>query len=253
MISGDLPALAACWLSAHEGLRPEEINRLTVDDLRPDPSERKHGLWVHAPRKGSRLVLIDEVTRHILEELVRAGAKTRAALKTRLLFVSIEGPPHVLTSGRLNHRIRQMFARHDCYLLPGDYRLSDGRTTLGTHLARAIPDYDWVRRIMRHASQQTTRQYYQGRLKLESEARIADAITSENEKFYLAYQGEASPKAVEVAMPEQRSECIGGIEAHGQSCGVMIDSSSEHTVDCTPVLRIRWRARRRIGGYVGHI
>lgn len=253
MSSGDLPAIAACWLSAHEGLRPEEINRLTVDDLRPDPTGGRHTLWVHSPRKGSHLVPIDEATLSILTELIRAGTDARVALKTNLLFATVEGPPQILRSNQLNQRIRQIFARHDGHRLPADYRLSDGRTTFGTHLARAIPDPDLVRRIMRHVSQQTTRQYYQGRLKLESEARIAQAIAPEVEKLYLAYQGEAPPEVIGAEALEQRLNPTGGVEARSQSLGVLIDSVLEHTVICTPAPPVRQRAPRGTRGSVDYV
>ncbi|MBI2204834.1 MAG: site-specific integrase [Candidatus Rokubacteria bacterium] len=185
---GDLHALGACWLAFHDGLRPEELNVLTIDDVRADPIHEKHKLHVHAPNKDPDMVPIDRESLTILNAIVDVGRDGRDALDTRLLFVRSCPRPAILTTESLNRAVRQMLQRHDGHHLPADLQLRDGRKSLGTHLARGVGNRERVRTIMRHAWASTTELYYRGRQELEAASGIAKAIAGEVSRLSSAYR-----------------------------------------------------------------
>jgi integrase len=184
----NLPALVACWLAFNDGIRTAEINYLTVDDILVDDLHGKHELRVHAPNKQPDVVPIEKDSLLLLQTLVDDGAKARTMLKTNLLFVSEWPRPHLLNSRLLTDALRSMIRRHKCQGLPLDLKLADGRTTLGTHLARTIQNRERVRRLMRHAWARTTETYYRARQKLVVAGNMAKALRAEAWRLTIACQ-----------------------------------------------------------------
>jgi Phage integrase family len=183
-----LPALVACWLAFNEGVRPVELNCLTVDDLQVDDLYGKHSLLLCAPNKQPDMIPIEKDTLLLLQTLIDESAETRAALETNLLFVSRHRGPHLLSTAHLNLALRSMIQRHQCQSLPVDLKLADGRTTLGTHLAYTLQNRERVRRIMRHAWASTTEMYYRARQKLVVAGNIAKALRAEAWRLTIACQ-----------------------------------------------------------------
>jgi integrase len=136
-----LPALVACWLAFNEGVRPAELNCLTVDDLQVDNLYGKHSLRLHAPNKQPDVIPIEKDTLLLLQALIDAGAEVRAMLKTNLLFVTGYRGPHLLSTTRLNYVLRSMIQQHKCRSLPSDLKLADGRTTLSTGYHKFAPSF----------------------------------------------------------------------------------------------------------------
>lgn len=190
---GDLHALGACWLAFHDGLRPEELNVLTVDDVRVDAIHEKHKLHLHAPNKDPDMVPIDRETLTILNAIVDVGRAGRDALGTSLLFVRSCPRPAILTTESLNRAVRRMLQRHHGHHLPADLQLRDGRKSLGTHLARGLGNRERVRTIMRHAWASTTDLYYRGRQELEAASGIAKALAGEVSRLSSAYRSGSGP------------------------------------------------------------
>lgn len=184
----NLPALVACWLAFNEGVRPAELNCLTVDDLQVDDLYGKHSLRVHAPNKEPDTIPIEKDTLLLLRAVINEGAEARAMLKTNLLFVTGYRGPHLLSTNHLNNALRSMIQLHKCQSLPSDLKLADGRTTLGTHLAYTLQNRERVRRIMRHAWASTTEMYYRARQKLVVAGNMAKALQAEAWRLTIACQ-----------------------------------------------------------------
>lgn len=184
----DLPTMVACWLAFNDGVRSAEINNLTIGDILPDERWGKHRLRVHAPNKEADMVPIEKDTLALLQALVDDGAPTRGRLATDLLFVSPRWGDHILTTGtHINKNLRRMIERHGS-TLPADMRLPDGRTTLGTHLARGVGNRDRVRRIMRHRWASTTETFYRAHQKIVVAGQIARALRAEVMRLTVACQ-----------------------------------------------------------------
>jgi integrase len=187
-VKADLPTLVACWLVFNDALRSAEINTLRVTDVQVDRLYNKHQLYVHAGNKRPDMIPIDNNTLVLLQELISAGEEARKALKTDLLFVSLHGKPRVLTSKRLNSALRSMLKRYDHLDLPHDLKLTDGRTTLGTHLTRDIHNRERVRHIMRHHWASTTEKFYRAQQKLVVAGNMARALQGEALRLTVACQ-----------------------------------------------------------------
>lgn len=182
--AADLPTLVACWLAFNDGVRSAEINTLVVADVLPDEREggEKHRLRAHAPNKEPDMVPIEKDTLTLLNALIEQGKATRTELETDRLFVSAHRGPHIATTSHLNRGLRAMVKRYKSQglvSLPDDLQLPDGRPTFGTHLARAIGNREFVRRIMRHKSSWTTEALYLAIDKLGAAGAIARALRGE--------------------------------------------------------------------------
>lgn len=249
-----LPAVVATWLAFHHGVRSAEINRLSVHDILPDPVEGRHHLRVHAPNKAPDLLPIGRETLRLLEALKAAGAGTRTALQTDLLFVSTAEPPAILTTSSvpweangLTDLLRALIARHNARHLPSDLKFPDGRTTLGTHLAYDLGNRERVRQIMRHQSPATTDHYYRVHDKLRVARDVAAATRTEAIRLTMACQ---RPIASLDERPDHR-EVIGRNPANTQleygSCGLdaVRQGSCRMAVHCfeCPLL-VPWVSKR---------
>lgn len=192
---GFLPVVVATWLAFHHGLRSAEINRITVDDVLPDPKTERHHLRVNAPNKEPDRIPIGRDTLTMLEALVSAGEESRKMLQTRLLFVSMGTEPEILTTSStpwnrtgLTDGLRALLEKRQATNLPPDLKFPDGRLTLGTHLAYDIANRERVRQIMRHENAATTERYYRVPDKLRVARDIAAAIRSEAVRLTIACQ-----------------------------------------------------------------
>lgn len=185
-----LPALVACWLAFNDGVRSSEINCLTVEDIQIDALYGKHRLYVHAPNKEPDMIPIEKDTLTLLQAMVEEGADARTLLGTNRLFVNtrLSGLPCVLTTVTLNSAIRRMARRHGSVILPDDLRIPDGRTSLGTHLARTLRNRERVRRLMRHNWATTTETYYRAQQKLVVAGNMARALRAEVLRLTVACQ-----------------------------------------------------------------
>jgi integrase len=243
----DLPTLVACWLVFHEGLRSAEINTLRITDVLADPLYSKHRLHIHATNKEPDMIPIEKNTLVLLQELISAGEKTREALKTDQLFVTLQGKRCVLFSKHLNDRLRSMLARYSSLDLPDDLMLPDGRTTLGTHLTRDIHNRERVRHIMRHHWATTTEEYYRAGQKLVVAGNMARALQAEALRLTVACQR----PIVSINERPDQAEIIrqnpGNEELEWGSCGLdaLRQGScrrASHCFDC-PLL-IPWVSKR---------
>ncbi len=243
----NLPALAACWLAFNDGVRPAELNCLTVDDLQVDDVYGKHSLRVHAPNKQPDMIPIEKDTLLLLQAVIDKGAVIRAALKTNQLFVGERGKPYLLNTAHHNNALRSMIQRHKCLSLPHDLRLADGRTTLGTHLARTLQNRERVRRIMRHAWASTTERYYRARQKLTVAGNMAKALRAEAWRLTVACQRpilniNERPEQVDILRRNP-----GNAELEWGSCGLDVERQgscrfARHCFEC-PLL-VPWVSKR---------
>jgi hypothetical protein len=243
----DLATLVACWLAFHEGLRSSEINTLRITDVLPDPLYGKHRLLVHAPNKEPGMIPIEKDTLILLQELISAGEKTREALKTDRLFVTLQGKRYILNSKSLNDRLRTMLDRYKSLELPYDLILPDGRTTLGTHLTRDIHNRERVRHIMRHHWAKTTEKYYRALQKLVVAGNMSRALQAEALRLTVACQR----PIVNINEKPDQADLIkrnpGNAELEWGSCGLdMVRQGScrkaSHCFDC-PLL-VPWVSKR---------
>jgi hypothetical protein len=243
----NLPALVACWLAFNEGVRPAEINCLTVDDLHVDNLYGKHTLHVHAPNKQPDVIPIEKDTLLLLQTLIDKQAETRAILETNLLFVSGYHGPHLLNTAHLNDNLRAMIRRRKCQSLPGDLKLADGRTTLGTHLARTLQNRERVRRIMRHAWASTTETYYRARQKLVVAGNMAKALRAEAWRLTIACQR----PVLDINERPDQADILrrnpGNAELEWGSCGLDVERQggcrlARHCFEC-PLL-VPWVSKR---------
>jgi len=242
-----LPALVACWLAFNEGVRPAELNCLTVDDLQVDDLYGKHRLRLHAPNKQPDMIPIEKDTLVLLQALIDAGAEARATLKTNLFFVSGYRGPHLLSTSHLNKALRSMVQRHTCQSLPTDLKLADGRTTLGTHLAYTLQNRERVRRIMRHAWASTTERYYRARQKLVVAGNIAKALRAEAWRLTIACQR----PVLDINERPDQADILrrnpGNAELEWGSCGLDVERQggcrmARHCFEC-PLL-VPWVSKR---------
>jgi len=243
----NLPGLVACWLAFNDGIRPAEINCLTVDDILVDNLHGKHGIRVHAPNKQPDVVPIEKDTLLLLQAMVDEGKEVRAVLKTDLLFVSGWPRPHLLNSKILNEALRAMIRRHRCESLPTDLKLPDGRTTLGTHLARTIQNRERVRRLMRHAWASTTEIYYRARQKLVVAGNMAKALRAEAWRLTIACQRPVLDIAERPDQMEILRRNPGNAALEWGSCGLDVVRQgscrrAKHCFEC-PLL-VPWVSKR---------
>lgn len=172
----DLLAAAAAWLAVDEGIRPEEINVLSVKDIIVD--DEKYKLHLNASNKKEDIIQIHEKTYQFLRLVVDWGVEARSLLGTDHLFVSPVPKPRVITSKHLNSRIRTLLRkyRHIYPLERPDLILASLRKTLGASLGSSGRDIEEVRRIMRHEDSATTKTYYINQNKAQLSKSIAETL-----------------------------------------------------------------------------
>lgn len=247
LAKANLPALVACWLAFNDGIRSPEINVLTVDDLQIDEINGKHRLRAHAPNKNPDMVPIDHDTLRLVQAMIEEGAAARSVLGTNLLFTSVQGEPRVLTTQLLTDSMRRMIRLQSCTSLPHDLRLTDSRTTLGTHLTYTIHNRERVRRIMRHKYSSTTETFYKAQQKLVVAGSIAKALRAEAMRLTIACQ---RPVLTIVERPDQEDilrKNPDNAELEYGSCGLDIQlqgtcRSAKHCFEC-PLL-VPWVSKR---------
>jgi hypothetical protein len=245
----DLPALVGCWLAFNDGLRPVEINMLTLDDVQADPLYGNHQLRVRAPNKAPDSIPIEKDTLLLLQALIDEGAEARRILGTDRLFVGRgrRGPPRILTSLYLNRAIPCMIRRHKCTSLPDDLKLPDGRITFGTHLTREINNRERVRRLMRHVWASTTERYYRAEQKVVVAGNIAKALRAEALRLTIACQRPITHISERPEHIDILARNPGNAELEYGSCGRDVERQgscrmAKHCFEC-PLL-VPWVSKR---------
>ncbi len=244
----DILAVAAGWLAWDEGLRPEEINALTVDDINLDSNEA----LLRPPNKAPSKIKCHEITIDILKAVLEWGNVARELLQTNHLFVDRFPKPTVIGSAQLNHRLRNLIVKYRSkYLINReDIILADGRKTLGASLAAISPNRDRVRRILRHARDDTMHVFYIHHGKVQLSIAVSQALRQYAARLSIAYNSAVVDPSVEVpgfSRPTNEFEnrygvCSSGLNTH-------VDCSKPHCGGCPSLIpmvskRDNWVAER---------
>jgi hypothetical protein len=201
----DLLAIVSTWMAFDEGIRAEEINAMTVDDVY-NPADTR--ILIHAPNKLEDLVLFHDITMEMIRELVEVGEHLRKALNTSRLFVDTKNST-VVGTRELDIRIRAMIEKYsDKYpIKKKDIIISDGRKTLGSTIATLTDNKEKVKRVLRHRITDTAEKYYVRQRKEQTSKNIFNSLGDYAKKIADVYNSVVINPEKEIKNFEQIQRC----------------------------------------------
>lgn len=194
----DLISVVALVLAFDEGIRPEEINSMNIEDL----NKETHELYLAPNNKPESVAILNKKTLEKLEALIKSGKETREKLNTNRVFVDYK-KEKIVGTREINDRIRLLISRYSDRhpINRPELKISDGRKTLGEALAEETNNRESVKRVLRHKFNETAEKYYITQNKKKQSQNIYDSVGGYAQTLAKVYNNA-------VKDPEEEIECF---------------------------------------------